>query len=233
MRPSSTTPRPQKTSPAANAVRQFGFFSAVSTTEPWLRARSLLAVAIARKRLCGVATGVSSENRTDERCFSGALCREDETGGEHQNRDRREDEGEQISVTHTPAWRLTGKGASVASNGLLNRLRSRLPAVTERETAGGASGQPESDTNHGAGGGYAGPRLVVALYVILVGVATTAGFLTGTFVDGLEAPRFLFLIPFPATPLGFAAYGGLTIALVLGIPLALVSYVSQQLDDAA
>jgi hypothetical protein len=79
--------------------------------------------------------------------------------------------------------------------------------------------------------GRDGRRFVLLLYAALVGVATTAGLLTGTFVDGLEAPRFLFAIPFPATPLGFAAYGGLTLALVLGVPLALVIYVSQTIDD--
>ena len=79
--------------------------------------------------------------------------------------------------------------------------------------------------------GRDGRRFVLVLYVALVGVATAAGFLTGTFVSGLQQPRFLFAIPFPATPVGFAAYGGLTIALVLGVPLALVIYVSQTIDD--
>ncbi|WP_435183031.1 DUF7520 family protein [Halobellus sp. EA9] len=76
-----------------------------------------------------------------------------------------------------------------------------------------------------------GSRFVIQLYVALVAVAATAGLLTGAFVDGLSAPRFLFLVPLPPTPLGFAVYGGLTIALVLGIPLALVRYVSQNIDD--
>ncbi|MFA1610718.1 DUF7520 family protein [Halobellus rubicundus] len=76
-----------------------------------------------------------------------------------------------------------------------------------------------------------GSRFVIQLYVALVAVAATAGLLTGAFVDGLSAPRFLFLVPLPPTPLGFAVYGGLTVALVLGIPLALVRYVSQNIDD--
>ncbi|WP_416839097.1 cox cluster protein [Haloferax sp. DFSO52] len=78
-----------------------------------------------------------------------------------------------------------------------------------------------------------GHRFVLGLYAALVAVSGLAGFLTGTFVSGLSAPRFLFLVPFPATPLGFAAYGALTIALVLGIPLALVVFVSSRLDDDA
>ncbi|ELZ91661.1 cox cluster protein [Haloferax mucosum ATCC BAA-1512] len=78
-----------------------------------------------------------------------------------------------------------------------------------------------------------GHRFVLGLYVILVAAAGTAGFLAGTFVRDLTAPRFLFVIPFPATPVGFAAYGALTIALVLGLPLVLVVYVSSELDDDA
>ncbi|WP_396610270.1 cox cluster protein [Haloferax sp. S1W] len=78
-----------------------------------------------------------------------------------------------------------------------------------------------------------GQRFVIGLYAALVAVAGVAGFLTGTFVSGLRPPKFLFLVPFPATPLGFAAYGALTIALVLGLPLLLVVYVSSQLDDVA
>lgn len=73
--------------------------------------------------------------------------------------------------------------------------------------------------------------MVIQLYVALVGVAATAGYLTGTFVDGLRPPEFLFVVPFPATPLGFAAYGGLTVALVLGVPLGLVIRVSRTIDD--
>jgi len=96
--------------------------------------------------------------------------------------------------------------------------------VTERDASGTTASNPESAERDGR-------RFVLTLYVALVGVAATAGYLTGAFVDGLQPPRFLFVVPFPATPLGFAAYGGLTIALVLGIPLALVVYVSGTMDD--
>lgn len=96
--------------------------------------------------------------------------------------------------------------------------------MTERDASGDAVSTPESAERNGQ-------RFVLQLYAALVGVAATAGFLTGTFVDGLQAPRFLFVIPFPATPLGFAAYGGLTLALVLGLPLVFVVYVSETMDD--
>jgi hypothetical protein len=100
--------------------------------------------------------------------------------------------------------------------------------VTERD---GVAGE-ETPMSESGSTGRDGRRFVLVLYVALIGVATAAGFLTGTFVDGLEQPRFLFIIPFPATPIGFAAYGGLTLALVLGVPLALVIYVSQTIDDS-
>jgi uncharacterized RDD family membrane protein YckC len=91
----------------------------------------------------------------------------------------------------------------------------------------------DSDADPDAGTpGRSGSRIVLVLYVVLIGVAGTAGFLTGVFVDGLEPPMFLFLIPFPPTPVGFALYGALTVALVLGAPLALVVYVSRHVDDA-
>lgn len=79
--------------------------------------------------------------------------------------------------------------------------------------------------------GVDGPRFVGILYVILVCFSGAAGFLVGTFVENLDAPRFLFVIPFPATPLGFAAYGALTIAIALGIPLLLVVYVSENVVE--
>ena len=106
---------------------------------------------------------------------------------------------------------------------------------TARDTTGGATGGDDRSgrsDDRSTPRGYEGQRLVVGLYAMLVGVAATAGFLTGAFIEGLEAPRFLFLVPLPPSPLGFAAYGGMTVALVLGVPLVLVVYVSERLDDA-
>lgn len=90
-----------------------------------------------------------------------------------------------------------------------------------------------TDADDAGTAGLRGPRLVGILYAALVAVGGAAGVLIAVFVDDLRPPRFLFLIPFPPTPLGFGAYGALTIALVLGIPLALVVYVSRNVDDAA
>jgi hypothetical protein len=72
---------------------------------------------------------------------------------------------------------------------------------------------------------------VLFLYLALVSVGGAAGYLTATFVDDLRPPAYLFLVEFPATQLGFTAYGALTIATVLGLPLLLVVYVSRHVDD--
>jgi hypothetical protein len=79
--------------------------------------------------------------------------------------------------------------------------------------------------------GVSGRRFVVGLYALLVAIAGAAGYLTATFVPEVERPAFLFLIELPATPIGFTVYGALTVALVLGVPLLLVSYVSREIDD--
>lgn len=77
-----------------------------------------------------------------------------------------------------------------------------------------------------------GPRFVLILYAGLVAAAGAAGFLIGTSVSNLRPPEFLLLVEFPPTPLGLAAYGGLTVALVLGVPLLVVVALSRRVDDA-
>lgn len=69
------------------------------------------------------------------------------------------------------------------------------------------------------------------LYFTLVAVAGAAGYLTATFVENLQPPAYLFLVEFPPTQLGFAAYGALTIATALGVPLLLVVFVSSEYVD--
>lgn len=76
-----------------------------------------------------------------------------------------------------------------------------------------------------------GPRFVLLLYAALVAVTGLAGYLIATTVSNVQPPEFLFLIEFPATPLGLAVYGALTIAVVLGVPLLGVVYFSQRIDD--
>lgn len=78
--------------------------------------------------------------------------------------------------------------------------------------------------------GLSGHRFVLLLYGLLIAFAGVAGFLTGIVVSDLSPPAYLFLVEFPATPLGMAAYGALTVATVLGVPLALVIAVSEWTD---
>ena len=81
--------------------------------------------------------------------------------------------------------------------------------------------------------GLRGQRVVVGLYLIIVAFTGVAGYMTATVVDEINPPRFLFLVEFPPTPLGLAAFGALTIGLVLGILLVAVTVVSEYADDSA
>ena len=76
-----------------------------------------------------------------------------------------------------------------------------------------------------------GRRFVLALYAVLVCFAAVAGALFASVVANPEPPALFFVVPLPPTALGFAAYGAVTIAVVLGVPLALVARVSANLDD--
>jgi hypothetical protein len=77
-----------------------------------------------------------------------------------------------------------------------------------------------------------GRRLIVGLYVGIVGFTGVAGYLAAGVVGEIQPPKFLFVIPFPATQLGLAAYGALTIALMLGVLLFAVTVVADRVDDA-
>lgn len=79
--------------------------------------------------------------------------------------------------------------------------------------------------------GLTGRRVVVALYLLLVGVGGTAGVLVATFVPNLSRPELFGVVPLPATRVGFAVFGAVTMAVVLGVPLAGVIYVSRRIDD--
>jgi hypothetical protein len=80
-------------------------------------------------------------------------------------------------------------------------------------------------------GTVTGRRIVAVLYVVLVGVGTVAGVLVSVFVENLSRPELFGFLALPATPLGFAVFGGVTIAVVLGVPLSLVIYAARNVDD--
>jgi len=76
-----------------------------------------------------------------------------------------------------------------------------------------------------------GRRFVLYLYVVIVAIAGALGVILGEVVDMGEPPRLFFLVPLPPNGAGFAVYGVVTVAVALGLPLALVSYVSRQVDS--
>ncbi|WP_435195319.1 DUF7520 family protein [Natronomonas sp. EA1] len=81
--------------------------------------------------------------------------------------------------------------------------------------------------------GLGGRKLVLTLYVIVVGVATGTGFLLGAIGPRELDPELFGVIQLPPTPLGMAVYGGVTIGLLLGVLLLGVVYVSDRYVEEA
>lgn len=77
-----------------------------------------------------------------------------------------------------------------------------------------------------------GRRFVLALYVVIVAFAAVIGVLFSTAVGDPRPPVLFFLVELPPTALGFALYGGVTVATVLGVPLLAVAVVSERVDTA-
>lgn len=84
-------------------------------------------------------------------------------------------------------------------------------------------------TGSGAGG-TEGRRLVVALYLIVVGLAAGLGVVIGVVAPRGLDPVLFGLVGLPPTPLGMAVYGGVTVGTVLGALLLLVVLVSDRYD---
>lgn len=77
----------------------------------------------------------------------------------------------------------------------------------------------------------AGPRVVLAVYLAVLGIAATMGALLGYVnPEGMD-PELFFLIDLPATPLGMATFGVVTVGVGLGVLLLAVRYVSRFDDD--
>lgn len=83
----------------------------------------------------------------------------------------------------------------------------------------------------GGARGRNGPRLVLVLYALLVAVGGVGGALVALFVEGATAPRLFGILTLPPSVAGFAVYGAVTVGVALGLPLALVAYVSRRIDD--
>jgi hypothetical protein len=77
-----------------------------------------------------------------------------------------------------------------------------------------------------------GRGLVIALYVIVVLLTASVGFIIGAIgPQGLD-PKLFGFVQLPPTPVGMAVYGGTTIATLLGVLLLAVVYVADRYDDA-
>jgi hypothetical protein len=77
-----------------------------------------------------------------------------------------------------------------------------------------------------------GRRLVLLLYAIIVCLTGLLGFVLGAVVPMGSVPDLLFVLPLPASPLGVAVFGAVTVAVALAVPLALVVYFSRDAETA-
>lgn len=136
-----------------------------------------------------------------------------------------------------PAAGATRDDGGAAGTAARSRPGSEPERGTESGagTGGGAEGGDRDGEGPGApsaSAGVGGRRFVAVLYVLLVAFTAVAGALFARVVEDPEPPRLLFLVPLPPTSLGFAVYGAVTVGLLLGVPLALVAYVSRREDLA-
>ncbi|MEF8841043.1 MAG: cox cluster protein [Haloarculaceae archaeon] len=76
--------------------------------------------------------------------------------------------------------------------------------------------------------GRSGRRVILLLYVTVVAIAGVTGLVLGYIGPRDLDPRLFGVIAMPPTPLGMAAYGAVTLAVVLGAVLALVVFVSER-----
>lgn len=73
-----------------------------------------------------------------------------------------------------------------------------------------------------------GRKLVLSLYAIVVAIAGFTGLVLGYIRPRDLDPQLFGFIALPPTPLGMAAYGAITLAVVLGVVIALVMFVSRR-----
>lgn len=72
-----------------------------------------------------------------------------------------------------------------------------------------------------------GRRVVLWVYAAIVAVSAVVGATVPILLPEIGAPQLFFLLPLPATVLGYAAYGGLTAAFLLGLGLLAVEAASR------
>lgn len=73
-----------------------------------------------------------------------------------------------------------------------------------------------------------GQQFITFFYIAIVALTAIFGYIIGKFgIKGMDPELFGF-IQLPKTPIGMALYGALTIAVILGVLLLLVVYVSNR-----
>lgn len=81
------------------------------------------------------------------------------------------------------------------------------------------------------GSAYDGQRFVTGLYLVIVGIATLAGYIIGSLgIEGMD-PELFGIIQLPPTALGMALYGGITVGTMLGALFVVMIYVSNRYAD--
>ena len=101
---------------------------------------------------------------------------------------------------------------------------------TNPATESGSGATPESGADVTVWGGK---RFVLLVYASLVAVTGVFGYIIGLARPENLDPRLLGVVSLPPTPAGVAVYGMVTVALVLGVLLLGVNYVSKRYDTAA
>ncbi|MEF8790217.1 MAG: cox cluster protein [Haloarculaceae archaeon] len=76
--------------------------------------------------------------------------------------------------------------------------------------------------------GRSGRRVILLLYVVVVSIAGFTGFVLGVIGPRDLDPQLFGVVAMPPTPLGMAAYGAITLGVVLGVVIALVVFVSDR-----
>ncbi len=102
--------------------------------------------------------------------------------------------------------------------------------MSEAETEPDTGATPDSEGDPAVWGGK---RFVILIYVFLVAITGVFGYIIGLARPENLDPRLLGVISLPPTPAGVALYGMVTVALVLGVLLLGVNYVSERYDTAA
>jgi len=117
----------------------------------------------------------------------------------------------------------TGAGTAPTSGG-----ETGAGTAPSEEATSGARSRGAADPTV-----WGGKRFVMLIYVSLVAVTGVFGYIIGLARPENLDPRLFGVVPLPPTPAGVALYGMVTVALVLGVLLAGVNYVSKRYDTAA